>query len=109
LFPVSYYRCFCCFIARKKSQAIPEKLKHRAKRAKTISAEIVEKHCSSAVAQVSVAAQPYPPVFEKTFDWQLASVDEEKPLVFYCTITGHPTPQVCFDFYFFHRFRVEFV
>jgi hypothetical protein len=47
----------------KKNQAIPEKLKHRAKRAKTMSAEIVEENCSSAVAQVSVVAQPYPPIF----------------------------------------------
>lgn len=56
-----------------------------------------EESRSSAVALVSLTAQPNPmttdpPVFKKTFG--NATVEEGGPLVFDCTITGRPTPQV---------------
>lgn len=54
------------------------------------------------MALVSLTAQPdptttEPPVFKKVFG--NATVEEGGPLVFDCTITGRPTPQVRFIFF----------
>lgn len=64
------------------------------------------------MALVSLTAQPdptttEPPVFKKVFG--NATVEEGGPLVFDCTITGRPTPQVRFLFFLPDCLRVSCV